>query len=92
MTTTRRVPLAIWCALALALLSAGRAVGCPMCSAALEHDPVAEAFNWSILFLIAVPYTLLTLAGLWLYVSHRRAVTGRRASVIKLPVMGPKEV
>jgi predicted MFS family arabinose efflux permease len=84
--------VAIWCALAIALGTAARALGCPMCGAALENDPVADAFNWSILFMMAMPYTLLTLAGLWLYVSHRRASTGRRASVLKLPVMGPKEV
>lgn len=77
------------------------AQGCAMCGSALAgDDPTAQAFNTSILFMIAVPYTLFTLAGVWLWLAHRRALRNQRASVIQFPVVpgqpasagGPKEV
>jgi len=77
------------------------AQGCAMCGTALgTDDPTAQAFNTSILFMIAVPYTLFTLAGVWLWLAHRRAIRNQRASVLPFPVVpgqpasagGPKEV
>ena len=61
------------------------AQGCAMCGTAFNHDdPVARAFNWSVLFLIAMPYTVFALAAGWLFLAHRRRSGRRRADVIVL--------
>ena len=61
------------------------AQGCAMCGTAFNHDdPVARAFSWSVLFLIAMPYTLFALAAGWLFLAHRRRSGRRRADVIVL--------
>jgi hypothetical protein len=102
MSTGRRIAMGTVTSAGV-LATAGRAAaqGCAMCGSALSpDDPISQAFNWSILFLIAMPYTLFTLAAVWLWVAHRRAASGRRASVIRFPVVpgppvsagGPKEV
>src|SRR5262249_26413423 len=42
------------------------AQGCAMCGTAfIKDDPVTRAFNWSVLFLIAMPYTIFGLAAGW---------------------------
>ena len=59
------------------------AFACPSCEAALAapadaeiDDPLREAraFNTSILFMVAVPYTLLAGCALGLFVLHRKKV------------------
>ena len=86
-------PVASRLLLALAaLLASARLVpthvlaqGCAMCGTAFNHDdPVARAFNWSVLFLIAMPYTVFGLAAGWLFLAHRRRSGRRRADVIVL--------
>ena len=76
------------------------AQGCAMCGTAFtKDDPVTRAFNWSVLFLIAMPYTIFGLAAGWLFLAHRRRRTRHRADVIPLPgtrqvpapATGPKE-
>ncbi len=70
------------------LAGAGSALGqgCAMCATALPpDDPVTRAFNWSVLFLIAMPYTVFGLAAGWLFLAHRRRGGRRRAEVIALP-------
>src|SRR5215467_16407229 len=63
------------------------AQGCAMCGTAfLKDDPVTRAFNWSVLFLIAMPYTIFGLAAGWLFLAHRRRGGRHRADVIALPV------
>jgi hypothetical protein len=69
----------------LLLLWGGAAQSCPMCEAAFgETDPTSRAISWSVLFLMAVPYTILGSVGGWLYLSSRRAPGRRRAAVIDL--------
>ncbi len=47
---------------------------CAVClTGASGDDPLADAFNWSVLFLMATPYTVLGSIGVWLYFAHRRA-------------------
>lgn len=61
------------------------AQGCAMCGTAFApDDPVTQAFSWSILFLIAMPYTLCAVVGAWLYFAYRRADERRRGQVIDL--------
>ena len=80
---TMRRALVTVCSL---LLIAGRAwaQSCAMCGSSFgENDPVSRAFSWSILFMMATPYTVVGLIGAFLFVSYRRAGR-RRAAVIDL--------
>jgi len=85
-----------------ATLSAADALaqGCAMCGTAFSpNDPVTRAFSWSVLFLIAMPYTVFGLAAGWLFLAYRRRGGRRRGEVITLPrtrpgpatAAGPKE-
>ena len=75
-------------ATALMLLgTAARALGqsCAMCAASFgPNDPTSRAISWSILFLMAAPYTIVfTVAAIIIYM-HRRAPGRRRATIIDL--------
>jgi hypothetical protein len=62
------------------------AQSCAMCGSSFgPGDPTGRAISYSILFLMAAPYTLLTVIGGWLYFMYRRAGGRRRASVLHLP-------
>lgn len=100
---SRRIRLALLAAIVAAGASAAPAAfaqGCAMCGTAFApDDPVTRAFSWSVLFLIAMPYTVFGLAAGWLFLAHRRQGAHRRAEVITLPrtrpvpapAAGPKE-
>lgn len=78
--TMRRALVAV-CSL---LLVAGRvwAQSCAMCGSSFgENDPVSRAFSWSILFMIAAPYTVVGLIGAFLFVNYRRAGRSRAAVI-----------
>ena len=56
--------------------SASFAQGCAMCATYLSNgqDPRADAFKVSIMFLMAMPFTVVGVAGgwiLWMYRRHR---------------------
>ncbi len=74
-------------ALSLVLGGPGYALAqsCAMCASSFgPDDPIQRAFSWSILFLMATPYTIVgTVAG-WLFLTYRRAPGRHRASVIDL--------
>ena len=62
------------------------AQSCAMCASSFgPNDPRQRAFNWSILFLMAAPYTLFGGAVLCLVILHRRGAGRRRAPVVTLP-------
>jgi hypothetical protein len=99
---TRRLPTTL-AALAAALAPAAQAFaqGCAMCGSSFgTDDPAAKAINYSILFLMAAPYTLCAAVGGWLWLRHRRASAPRRGAVLRLPwprrrpapAGGPEEV
>jgi heme/copper-type cytochrome/quinol oxidase subunit 2 len=48
---------------------------CAVCwiGASSPDDPMSHAFNWSILFLMAMPYTIVGLIVGWLIYTYRRA-------------------
>ena len=50
------------------------------CSVCLTgaNDPTADAFNWSVLFLMAMPYTVVGSIAGWLFYSYRRSVARQR--------------
>ncbi len=59
-----------------------RAQSCAMCGSSFgENDPVSRAFSWSILFMMAMPYTVVGLIGAFFFFTYRRAGR-RRAAVI----------
>jgi hypothetical protein len=75
-------------ALAVVLLLAARSVwaqSCAMCGSSFgQNDPVTRAFSWSILFLMATPYTIVGLIGAYLYFTYRRSSRRPRANVVSL--------
>ena len=85
----RRLPRSPALAAAVLLLpgAAAQALAqsCAMCTSSFApDDPASRAFSWSILFLMAAPYTIVgTVAG-WLFYAYRRAPGRRRAPVIDL--------
>ncbi len=61
------------------------AQSCAMCGASFgPNDPTSRAFSWSILFLMAAPYTIVATAAGILFYMHRRAPGRRRAAIIDL--------
>jgi len=90
MTRLRKTSLLVLVAATLAVGRAlpARAQACAMCGSALANDPLGRAFSWSILFMMAMPYTVIGAAGAWLYYMHRRAPGRRRAEVIDLAEAG----
>jgi hypothetical protein len=68
----------------LAAASPALAQSCAMCGASFgPNDPVTRAFSWSILFLMAAPYTIVATIGAFLFYMYRRP-PGRRATIIDL--------
>jgi len=74
---------------ALVLLSIGTsalAQSCAMCGSSFgPQDPTGRAISYSILFLMAAPYSLFAVIAGWLYFMYRRAPGRRRASILHLP-------
>src|SRR3989441_7862689 len=73
MTHARR-SLAVTAFLLLGATTRALAQSCAMCGASFgPNDPTSRAFSWSILFLMAAPYTIVfTVAGVMFYM-YRRA-------------------
>ena len=44
---------------------------CPACKTL--DDPIGKGFNWSILFLMAMPFTVFGVIGSTVYLQYRRA-------------------
>jgi hypothetical protein len=51
---------------------------CSVCFSG-DDDAVTNAFNWSVFFLLAAPYTIAGSIGLCLVIAYRRAVAKRLA-------------
>jgi len=61
----------LYAGLALILVPA-LAGACSVCVTG-DNDPTANAFNWSVLFLMATPYTVVGSIAGWLFFKYRRA-------------------
>ena len=50
------------------------------CSVCLTgaNDPTADAFNWSVIFLMAMPYTVVGSIAGWLFFSYRRSAAKQK--------------
>ena len=87
-TGSSRLPRCLAAAVgAFALASPTRvlAQSCAMCASSFgQNDPVTRAFSWSILFLMATPYTIVAVIGAFLFFMHRRTPGRRRATIIDL--------
>ena len=48
---------------------------CAMCGTALSSpdDPLRSAIGWSVLFMMAMPFTLFGSIGLWLFLAFRQS-------------------
>jgi hypothetical protein len=74
---------------AAAMAGEAAAQGCAMCGTVLgADDPRANAFKWSILFLMAVPYVLAGAVAGWLYLSARRSRAASRHGRLDVEVGG----
>jgi len=78
----------------LSAMPAG-AMACAVCITGAGDDAVAEAFNWSVLFLMATPYLVVASILGWIFFSLRRATAKREsAGHVEPPVClvwNPKE-
>ena len=67
----------------LVLLPSGSASACPMCAETAASDPLLpQAYMTSILFMLAVPFAMFGLFGLWIGRSIRRQDAARWASYV----------
>lgn len=64
------------------------AAACAVClTGASADDPTASAFNWSVMFLIMMPYSVVGSIAGWLFYSHWRAVKNRGGLKRRGPVL-----
>ena len=71
--------------LALILVPA-LAGACSVCVTG-DNDPTANAFNWSVLFLMATPYTVVGSIAGWLFYKYRRAAAKPRDEAAREPAL-----
>lgn len=80
-------------ATAVALLAPSAASACPTCSEAIRSDPAALAFQWSTLFMLAMPYALVIAVGgglLYAYWSAARVGESSPDQTMTWPLQGPE--
>ena len=68
--------------LALVLFFPMVALSCAVCVTGAANDPVTDAFNWSVLFLMATPYTVVGSVAGWMVYTHWRAAA-KKNSVLR---------
>jgi hypothetical protein len=62
-----------------AVIAAAAAHACAVCVAGTgADDPLTDAFNWSVLFLMAMPYTVVGSIAAWLFYARWRASAKKR--------------
>jgi hypothetical protein len=74
-------------ALALVLIVPELTLACAVCLGGDgTYDAVTDAFNWSVLFLMAMPYAVVGSIAGWLFYSYRSAIRKRGLLKKKAPV------
>jgi hypothetical protein len=58
---------------------------CAVCWAG-DGGPIEEAFNWSVLFLMATPYAVVGSIAGWLFYSYRRSAAKRERNAATQPL------
>ena len=71
--------------LALILVPA-LAGACSVCVTG-DNDPTSNAFNWSVLFLMATPYTVVGSIAGWLFYKYRRAAAKPTEETARRPAL-----
>ena len=70
--------------LASALFFPAIVLACAVCvSGGGANDPLNDAFNWSVLFLMATPYTVVGSVAGWLVYTHWRAAAKKNGGLRK---------
>jgi hypothetical protein len=64
---------------------ASLAMACSVCVTGAANDPSAEAFNWSVLFLMAAPYFVAGSIVGWLVYTYRRPGSERERAADQEP-------
>ena len=62
------------------------AQACSVCITGAS-DPTADAFNWSVFFLMAAPYSVVGSIAGWLFYMHRRSAAKRAESEVAPPLV-----
>jgi len=80
-----RLPVLLFAGLIVAVCVASDAMGCPNCKDSLaQNDPTAtglvQGYFWSILFLLAMPFTILAGMSTYFYLLVRQARLATAAS------------
>ena len=73
-------------ALGSILLAPVLAHACAVCLTGAGDDPVTDAFNWSVLFLMAAPYTVVSAIAGWLVYAKRRSTVKANTETAGEPV------
>lgn len=73
--------------LALVMFFPAIASACAVCVTGAANDPVTVAFNWSVLFLMATPYTVVGSIVGWLVYTHWRAAKKDGRPRKKAPIL-----
>ncbi|MGH7774702.1 MAG: hypothetical protein ACREQA_20960 [Candidatus Binatia bacterium] len=61
---------------------------CAVClTGGSADDPLTDAYNWSVLFLMAMPYAVVGSVGGWLFYNHRRAAKKHGGPKKRAPVL-----
>jgi hypothetical protein len=58
---------------------------CAVCWAG-DGGPIEEAFNWSVLFLMATPYAVVGSIAGWLFYTYRRSAAKRERNAATQPL------
>ena len=71
------------------VLSRGAAHACAVCLTGADNDPLTDAFNWSVIFLMAMPYAVLGSIGAFLFYHYRSSAKkasepSARATIVPL--------
>ena len=74
--------LSVFAALAC---SAAIVNACAVCWAG-DGGPIEEAFNWSVLFLMAMPYAVVGSIAGWLAYSYRRSAAKQQTNEVAQPL------
>jgi heme/copper-type cytochrome/quinol oxidase subunit 2 len=82
----RRILLGLLAAGAALMTSSSLATACAVCVTG-ANDPSAQAFNWSVLFLMASPYLVVGSVVGWLVYNYRRAAAKREPAEAEQPLV-----
>ena len=67
-------------------LAPALAGACSVCVTG-DNDPTANAFNWSVLFLMTTPYTVVGSIAGWLFFKYRRAAAKPKEEAARQPAL-----